>query len=299
MKDGFDGIIKKASRMEKRLIIPMCIGGDLHVIAKAAGLGIVYPVFIGGKDMHREPLYKNISCEYINAGSSEESLAIATDMLRNNKADIIMQGGIDTSSFLSSILDSRVGPHPHRRASHVCVFFFPGRKTPVIITDTFIHDHPTLLEKQMIIENTVSLWNTLSRGIPKIAALAVLEYVNLKIHSTLDSAILSKMSERHQLGKAMVEGPLDIDCAISKTAAERKGVKSPVAGDTDIYLVHDVESGYLFAEHLVFIGGFICSGLVLGMSKPVIIDLPFMSDKGLLASIALAALTTETGKNND
>jgi phosphotransacetylase len=220
-------------------------------------------------------------------------------MLRNDKADIIMQGGIDTSSFLSSVQDLRTGFHTHRRASHACVFFFPGRKTPVIITDTFIHDHPTLLEKQIIIENAVSLWNALSRGTPKIAALAVLEYVNPKIHSTLDSAILSKMSERRQFGEVMIEGPLDIDCALSKIAAERKGVKSPVAGDTDIYLVHDVESGYLFAEHLVFIGGFVCSGLVLGMSKPVIIDLPFMCNKGLMASIALAALASETGKNND
>jgi phosphotransacetylase len=146
----------------------------------------------------------------------------------------------------------------------------------------------------MIIENTVSLWKALSMEIPKIAALAVLEYVNPKIHSTLDSAILSKMSERHQFGKAIIEGPLDIDCAISKTAADRKGVKSPVAGDTDIYLVHDVESGYLFAEHLVFIGGLICSGLVLGISKPMIIDLPFMCEKGLMASIALAALASES-----
>jgi phosphotransacetylase len=297
MKDGFDGIIKKSSRMKKRLIIPMCEDTDL--IFKAAGMGIVYPVFIGGSHMNGKALYKNIPCEYIDAGSSEESLAIATDMLRNGKADIIMQGGIDTSLFLSSILDPKVGLHAHKRASHACVFFFPGRKTPVIITDTFIHDHPTLLEKQTILENTISLWNTLNRKIPKIAALAVLEYVNPKIHSTLDSAILSKMSERRQFGKVMIEGPLDIDCALSKIAAERKGVKSPVAGDTDIYLVHDVESGYLFAEHLVFIGGFICSGLVLGMSKPVIIDLPFMCDKGLLASIALAALASETVGNND
>ena len=157
MKDGFDGIIKKASRMGKRLIIPMCIGDDLNVIVRAAGLGIIYPVFIGSKDMHRETLHKNIPCKLINAGSPEESLAIAMDMLRNNKADIIMQGGIETSLFLSSMLDSRVGPHSHRRASHACVFFFPSRKTPVIITDTFIHDHPTLLEKQMIIENAIQI----------------------------------------------------------------------------------------------------------------------------------------------
>ncbi len=290
MKDGFDSLIRKASRMKKRLIVPMCIDDDLDMIIKAAGLGIVYPVFIGGRNIRRKFQENCIPCEYIDAGSSEESLAVAADMLKNNKADIIIQGGIDISSFLSSLQDLKTGLHTHRRASHACVFFFPGRKTPVIITDTFIHDHPTLLEKQIIVENATSLWKALGREIPKIAALAVLEYVNPKIHSTLDSAILSKMSERRQFGEAMIEGPLDIDCALSKIAAERKGVKSPVAGDTDIYLVHDVESGYLFAEHLVFIGGLVCSGLVLGMSKPAIINLPFICNKGLLASMALASL---------
>jgi phosphotransacetylase len=293
MKDGFDGIIRKSAGLKKRMVIPMCSNDDIELVFKAAGLGIIYPVFIGGKDMPGKNMHKSIPCDFIAAGSPEKSLSIANDMLKDNKADIIMQGGIDTSLFLSSMLDAKTGLHLHRRASHACVFFFPDRKTPVIITDTFIHDHPSLLEKQMIIENAASLWNALSGKMPQIAALAVLEYINPKIHSTLDSAILSKMSERNQLGKAMVEGPLDIDCAISKTAAERKGLKSPVAGDTDIYLVHEVESGYLFAEHLVFIGGLVCSGLVLGLSKPVIINLPFICEKGLLASIALAALASQ------
>ena len=180
--------------------------------------------------MNGKALYKNIPCEYIDAGSSEESLAIATDMLRNGKADIIMQGGIDTSLFLSSILDPKAGLHaPQAGKSCMCVLHFPAEKHPVIITDTFIHDHPTLLEKQMILENTISLWNTLNRKNSKnCGRWPVLEYVNPKIHSTLDSAILSKMSERRQFGKVMIEGPLDIDCALSKIAAERKGVKSPV-----------------------------------------------------------------------
>lgn len=62
------------------------------------------------------------------------------------------------------------------------------------------------------------------------------------------------MSERRQFGDAIVEGPLDIHCAPSRTAAERNGVKRVVTGDVDIYLVPEIDTGYLIAEALVFFG---------------------------------------------
>jgi phosphotransacetylase len=290
MKNDFSSLVKKACGLNKRMIIPECNSDDLKTIARAARLGIIHPVFLSEEPIHFNGMKKDFEFEFIKISSENEALQLAIEMAKSNKADIIMQGRMKVGKFLSSVLDPKTGLNTLRRASHACMFYFPGRNTPVIITDTFLHDHPSLHDKQVIIENSVALWMAIGMSRPKISALAILEYVNPKIHSTLDSAVLSKMAERHQFGDVYIEGPLDIDCAISRTAADRKGVRSIVAGDTDIYLVHDVESGYLFAEHLVFIGGLACCSLVLGTSKPVIIDLPFVCDEGRLASIAIASL---------
>jgi phosphotransacetylase len=133
---------------------------------------------------------------------------------------------------------------------------------------------------------------------PKTAVLAAIEQINPKISSTLDAAILSKMAERGQFNQAIVEGPLDIDCTLSQLAAERKGVKSVVTGNADIYLVPEIDSGYLLAEALVFFGRMQMAGVVMGTVKPVILDLPFVSRQDRIVEIALACLLSGDGENN-
>ncbi|HQN18896.1 MAG TPA: phosphate acyltransferase, partial [Syntrophobacteraceae bacterium] len=86
-----------------------------------------------------------------------------------------------------------------------------------------------------------------------------------------------------------------IDCALSRTAAERKGVKSIVTGDADIYLVPEIDTGYLMAEALVFFGRMQMAGVVMGTIKPVILNLPFVSKGDRLVQIALACLLSKDG----
>jgi hypothetical protein len=58
----------------------------------------------------------------------------------------------------------------------------------------------------------------------------------------------------------------------------------------DIYLVPEVETGYLLAQTLVFFGKMKAAGVMLGMLKPVILNLPFIPEEGRIAEIALASL---------
>ena len=62
----------------------------------------------------------------------------------------------------------------------------------------------------------------------------------------------------------MLDGPLAFDNAISKEAAETKGIKSEVAGDPDILLAPDLEAGNILAKQLSFLANADSAGLVLG-----------------------------------
>jgi len=64
--------------------------------------------------------------------------------------------------------------------------------------------------------------------------------------------------------------------AFSAKAAAVKGVNSPVAGDTDVMLVPDIEAGNLLGKSFSFLCGGRMAGLVLGANCPVI--LPSRSD---------------------
>jgi phosphate acetyltransferase len=57
-----------------------------------------------------------------------------------------------------------------------------------------------------------------------------------------------KMADRGQITGGILDGPLAFDNAISKQAAEEKGIHSLVAGDADILLVPEIETGNVLAK---------------------------------------------------
>jgi phosphotransacetylase len=70
----------------------------------------------------------------------------------------------------------------------------------------------------------------------------------------------------------------------------RKGIKSPVAGQADIYYLPDIEAGYSIAEVLIFLGTSISAGALLGTKYPVVLNLRCESPDSLLLDMALASI---------
>ncbi len=229
-------------------------------------------------------------CEVIDSPDAGAVLSSALRLMREEGADILMQGSVDQQVFFDAICRKGNGLMGDPLVSYHSLFRPPGERKDFIVADSFIHNYPSLREKQHIVTQALELARVLNIEVPKVAALAAIEQVNTKIQSTVDSAILSKMSERGQFGDAVIDGPIDIDCALTKSAARRKGLKSVVTGDADIYLVPDVESGYSFVEMLVFIGRMPAVGVLMGTVKPVILTVPFVLQKHRVAEIALASL---------
>jgi phosphate butyryltransferase len=218
------------------------------------------------------------------------ALQTAIALVREGRADMLMRGADDLKTFMNAVLDAKTGLLKGRLASYISLFQLPKSDKLVLVTDTFVNNYPGITEKQLILEQAINLAGLLEIEAPKVAALAAIEQVNPSIPSTLDAAVLSKMAERKQFGSAIVEGPLDIDCALSQVAAARKGLKSVVTGNVDIYLVPEIESGYLLAQVLVFIGKMEMAGVLMGMAKPVIVNFPFVSRGNKIMEIALASL---------
>ena len=263
---------------------------DLEIISRAAKEGLIVPVLVGdGKAV--EALVKkshlaSLEHEIMDVKDAGGSLRAAVALVREGRADMLMQGAEDLKSFMKAVLDANTGLLKGKLASYVSVFQLPKSDKLILVTDTFVNNYPGVTEKQVILEQAINLAGLLGIEAPKVAVLAAIEQVNPSIPSTLDAAVLSKMAERKQFGNAIVEGPLDIDCALSHVAAARKGIKSVVTGNVDIYLVPDIESGYLLAQSLVFIGKMEMAGVLMGMTKPVILNIPFVSrETGLWKSL--------------
>lgn len=286
----------------KRVVVPWASRKNMQILSKASERNFIMPLFVG-KGREIEMLVKStplasLNHEIIDEKDSGRAIYKAIQIIKENQADILMQGNVPHQMFIDSILDREKGLLRNKLASFVSVFQLLKRDKLILVTDTYINSFPTLAEKQLILENALGLVRIFEVDSPKVAALASIEQVNPSIPSTLDASILSKMSQRMQFGDVIVEGPLDIDCALDKDAALRKGVNSIVTGNVDIYLAPDIEVGYPLAQLLVFIGKMQMAGMLMGTSNPIILDLPFVSNENKVAEIALAALICERGKGS-
>ena len=301
---SFKDILEAAMQAgPKRIAVPFPTVEDVRILSRAAASGLAVPCLIGRTEslkaaVGRTPLASR-EHEIVDGGDRKEALRQAVARVRDGRADILMQGGASHRAVMKAVLDPAGGlKKKGSTASYISVFPLLKREKLILITDTFLNDFPGLVQKQGILNNALQLARRLGMETPNVAVLAAIEQVNPGIPSTLDAAILSKMGERRQFGKAVVEGPVDIDCALSKVAADRKGLQSAVTGNVDIYLVPEIDTGHLLAESLVFFGGMQTVGVVAGTAGPVLLKLPFTSAENRVVEIALAGLMSGKGANH-
>jgi len=125
-------------------------------------------------------------------------------------------------------------------------------------------------------------------SLPKVAILSAVEKINPDIPSTIDAAALCKMADRKQITGGLLDGPLAFDNAINLEAANSKGIDSPVAGDADILIAPDLESGNILAKQLIYLGGAQAAGILMGARVPIMLTSRAEKMAGRLLSCALA-----------
>lgn len=256
---------------EEHLITPILVGSaeKIQYAAKVANLNLA-------------------SCEIVPTKHSHEAAEIAVKMIREGKAEAIMKGKIHTDELMSAILDKENGLRTGRRMSHIFSLEVPNYFKPLFITDAAINLQPDLQTKKDIVQNAIDLFHGLGLGHPKVAILSAVETVNEKIPSTLDATALCKMAERGQITGGIVDGPLAFDNAISIESAREKGLYSQVAGDADILVVPDLESGNMLYKQMTFLSGIEAAGIVMGAQAPVILTSRSSDEESRKASCAMA-----------
>ena len=256
--------------MRQRLIVPVLVGPEHKIRAAAAQAGLVLD-----------------GVQLIDVPHSHAAAERAVALARNGNVQALMKGALHTDELMGAVVDAASGLRTERRISHVFALDVPTYPKPLFITDAAINIYPTLAEKRDIVQNAIDLVHALGNPQPKVAILSAVETVNPKITSTVEAAALCKMLDRGQISGAILDGPLAFDNAISKAAAGSKRLVSAVAGDADILVVPDLESGNMLAKQLIYLAGADAAGIVLGARVPIV--LTSRSD-GVLARLASSAL---------
>jgi Phosphotransacetylase len=249
-----DELLEAVRSLKEKRTVSVAYGQDLHTlqaVSNAIKEGIVNAIIFADKDeVKRVCEANNIDMsmfEVVDVKDEKEAVRQAVRLVREKKADFIMKGLCQSATYMRGILDKQEGLLPEGRIlSHAAVLESPNYHKLLIISDVAVIPQPDLAMKEAMINYDVQIAKKLGIEKPKVAVIAAVETVSPKMQATVDGALLAVMNKRGQIKDCIVDGPLATDLAVSKEAAEIKKVKSEVAGDADILIMPNLETGNAF-----------------------------------------------------
>lgn len=283
----------KSKRTRKMVVASAHDEDVLEAVKNAQVEGIIVPILIGDAEKIIEICKKidfDISnIEVIDIPDIYESAAKSTSLIRKGKAEILMKGLLSTGTLLKAVLDKELGLRKGALLSHVAVFESPYYHKLLGVTDAAMNVEPDLEGKIGIIKNAVEVFHKIGNPNPKVAIVGSVETINPKMEATMHAATISMMNYRKQITGCIIDGPLAIDGAVSRKAAELKNITSDVAGDVDIILAPDINGGNILYKSLNFLGGATAAAVIMGAKVPIVLTSRGDTEKSKFLSIALAA----------
>ena len=270
---------------------------SLEAVVRAWKANIIEPILIGDKEGIEEICSASnldiSGIKIIHEPNMDMSLELAVRMASSKQADILMKGKIGTSSLLKCALNKEWGLRTGKLLSHIALFEVDTYPKVIAVTDVAMNIAPNLQEKIAIVNNAVNCLNKIGYILPKVAVLGAVEMVNENMEATLHAALLSKMNQRDQIKNCIIDGPLAFDNAVSLESAKQKGIRSEVAGDTDLLLMPDIEVGNVLYKSLVFFAKAKVASIILGALVPIVLTSRSDSEQAKFDSILLSAAASK------
>lgn len=274
----YKDILTAVSDIKRKKTISIAMADDPSVLEAIKNIdekGLANAILVGNSERIKaiagRVKYRITDDQIVNATAEEEIAFKAVQQIREGKADILMKGHISTPILMKAVLDRETGLRKGNILSHLAVAEVPSYHKIIVLSDGGINIAPDIEAKKAILENMTIVCRKLRINQPKVAALCPIEKVNPKIQETIDAAELQKLAEAGEFGDIILEGPIAMDVALSAEAAEKKGIQSKIAGDTDAILVPNITSGNAVIKILMYLANAKVGGLVVGAKVPIIL----------------------------
>ncbi|MBQ2660474.1 hypothetical protein IJF93_00080 [Candidatus Saccharibacteria bacterium] len=196
-----------------------------------------------------------------------DSLDHAAEMLNHGEADSMISG-LDYSS--RDVLLTYKNHIPLRSEFFSSCFVCERPDRRFILADGGVNKQPNAEQLYTIIEDTATTHITYYQSQPKIALLSYSTYGSggknpdlNKIHSVID-----KVRASHP--DWLIDGEMQLDAAVNPNIAHKKTPDSPLAGQANILIVPDLNSGNILYKSLEQFGNFTIAGpIIQGFQTPL------------------------------
>ena len=289
-------LVEKAKKIDTKTLVVACAADEhvLEAVEMARKENIINGILVGNKvdiiTILNKLNYNVDNYVIVDESDPQEACLHSVKLVSSNDGYFLMKGLVDTSTILRAALNKEFGLRTQNRISHVSVMEVPTHNKLIYMTDGAMNIAPTLDEKRQIIENSVKIAHAVGNNNPNVGVICAVEKVNPQMEATLHAAELVKMNEEGILSGCTVGGPFAIDNAINKEAALHKGIKDPIAGQIDILVMPQIESGNVFYKTMMFLANAKSASVIAGAKKPIVLTSRADSKESKFYSIALCAL---------
>ena len=261
--------------VKEKLITPILIGDEVEI--KKCADEIKFD--ISEYEIIHEPIENNTA-------------KIASKLASENKIRIIVKGHIHTDILMKEVLKREYNLLGKTRLSHIWHMTLEKDDKPLIITDGALNVNPNVKTKIHILKNVIDFCHRVNIARPKISILSATEEVLDSMPSSIDAKEITELAKKENLN-ADIFGPLAFDNSISKKSAAIKGIKNTVAGESNVLLVPNVETGNALVKMMIYFMGACAAGVVVGGKVPVVITSRSDDATARLASIAAAVVALD------
>ncbi len=191
----------------------------------------------------------------------------AINLIHQGRADLLMKGKLGTSELLKAVLNHESGLRQGELLNHIAVIESPHYHKLLFISDGGINlqlnEH---VFEQMVYNNSAYL-KKLGLEKPRFGMMTLVETVSAKIPETVIAEnVVNKLSSEF-----LIEGPIALDVALSKKAAQQKGLTSKIAGEVDVFLMPNTTAANHLVKGLSVLGGCKVGGVIVGAKVPIIL----------------------------
>ncbi len=294
MTENFENLLQQMRPNTPR-VIALAMATDKHALkslVRAYEMGFATAILCGPADEIRRVANENNldidNFEIVDCPDDIAAAKCAVELVRNKRADVLMKGLVHTADILRAVLNKETGIRGDGILSHVAYMYSPSANRRFILTDIAMVMYPDLDKKVQLIKNAVKFAKSIGIDTPRVAPLCAVETLNPAMPATVDADALAQMNSRGEISDCVISGPVAFDIAVSRDAANAKGITGPVQGNADILLFHNIEAGNNTLKAMVQFGDWVFGGVILGATAPIIINSRSDSDLSKLFSVACA-----------
>ena len=291
-------IISKALETPQISSAVVCASQEslLESIKEAVEANLIQPILIGNQEKIQQIANKiNFKIDHLNIINKKSDIdcsIAACNLAKEKKIKIIVKGDLHTDVLMRIYLKKEFGLIEGRRLSHIWHMSSDKLNKPIFITDGALNVNPRVEVKLQILMNAVEFAHKIGLTKPKVAILSGTEDPIESMPSSIEAREVMKLANQESLN-AFIFGPLALDNAISKEAATIKKIKNEVAGEADILIVPNLETGNSLSKIMVYFMQACAAGIVVGGKTPVVVPSRADNKTSKLASIAAAIIASQ------